>query len=88
MNVYQSFKIFYYILGGFESIQDSIEKIKPYSLDPYDRKCYHSGCNGTINVTKSLNNHVWIDVIFHETEINVECRLENIPRSIEIHGNK
>lgn len=58
--------------------------MKPDPTITYNRKCYHSGCNGNIVVTKTLNQHIWLDTIM-QNDMEMEFKLEDIPLTISIH---
>lgn len=68
-------------------MQNAIDKMIPDPIATYNRKCYHSGCNGTIVVTKTLNQHIWFDTIMYQG-MDKEYKLEDIPLNINIHGYK
>lgn len=61
--------------------------MKPEPLAGYNKKCYHSGCNGTITITKILNKHIWIDTIMNGDN-NKKYILKNIPHNIQIGANR
>lgn len=74
--------------GGLKDLQNAVSNMTPQPLATYNRKCYHSGCSGTIAVTKTINSQIWIDTIMHQEENAIECKLEDIPHTIEINGIK
>lgn len=71
--------------GGLKNLQDAVTSSTPQPLKTYMRKCYHSGCSGTISVTKTINSQIWIDTIIHQDENAIECKLEDIPLNIELN---
>lgn len=63
-------------IGGCMNIQNAIENMIPHPLAEYTRKCYNNMCEGPITVTKSINNHIWIDTIMYKKGKEIECKLE------------
>jgi hypothetical protein len=70
-----------------KQIQNAIENMKPDPITTYNRKCYHSGSNGTIVVTKTLNQHILFDTNMYQS-MGMEYKLGDIPLYINIHGYK
>jgi len=58
--------------------------MKPDPIVTYNRKYYHSGCNGTIVVTKTFNQNICFNTIIYQG-MDMEYKLEDIPLNINIH---